>query len=116
VDYARGPKAFGVPGKLRVAVEYTQGADGGRIPLRGEQYKRGAGNAAVTVLFMPFAGFWMKGKNPVIEEGTILKAYVDWPDPADQSAGAPGKAARAAAPAAPVSERSDAPRGRIPTR
>jgi hypothetical protein len=70
---------FGRRGKLALAVDRVEAADGSTVPLGTESSFRGEDRyskaAVVTLLFGPF-GILVKGQDVEIPAGTVLSAYV----------------------------------------
>jgi hypothetical protein len=71
---------FGRKGKLEFTVDYVTAVDGTHIPLRATQEINGKSHTAAVVVGMVFlsvfSGF-LKGKNVVVKQGTLIPAYAD---------------------------------------
>lgn len=80
VASSRGSGLFGKRGLLDISIEYTNGIDGTKVPLRATKGRAGKSAAGATiaaaVLFAPVALF-IKGGNVTLKEGTEIVAYVD---------------------------------------
>lgn len=80
VTASRNAGYFGKRGLLDISIEYTTAADGQRVPLRAIKSMAGKSKAgvsiAVIVLLSPL-GFFIRGRNITVKEGTQLLGFVD---------------------------------------
>lgn len=103
VASSRGSGLFGKRGLLDISIDYTNGIDGSKVPLRATKTRAGKSAAGATiaaaVLFAPVALF-IKGGNVTLKEGTQIVAYVD--DTVKIGSAAPAEATPTAAPSGPA--------------
>lgn len=71
---------FGNAGKLEFTLDYLEGIDGSRIPLRSSIENAGdgcTGTVIFSTLFLSVAAVFFRGENVVVPAGTLFNAFVD---------------------------------------